>query len=175
MSKKISNTERGKIEIDNFNVKCYLGKGPYAILSEELFNTYKMDVPTKEEDYFYLDKEEYLILYPIPEKKISIIDNNGDKYKATVYFIDDIKNIIQGLNISNPHCLEDGKYIKMENDIGYSLFLLGQKSKEIKDIKKEEINFDTLKTEYNSEASSKYSIKLKDINKNISHYSNIII
>ena len=173
MSKKISNTERGKIEIDIFNVKCYLGKGPYAILSEELFNTYKMDVPTKEEDYFYLDKEEYLILYPIPEKKISIIDNNGDKYKATVYFIDDIKNIIQGLNISNPHYLKDGKYIKMENEVSYSLFLFGQKSKEIKDIKKEEINFESLKMEYNSQVSNKSSLKLKDINKNISHYSAI--
>ena len=79
MAQKVYLLERGKIEIENFNVKCYLGKGDNVQPSEDLFNKYKIDLPKKEQDYFYLDKEKYLILYPIPEKKISIIDNKGDK------------------------------------------------------------------------------------------------
>ena len=171
MAQKVYLLERGKIEIENFNVKCSLGKRDNVQPSEDLFYKYKIDLPKKEQDYFYLDKEKYLILYPIPEKKISIIDNKGDKYKATIYFLDDIKNIIQGLNISNPHYLKGDTYIKIEKEIDYMIFLLGKEFKEIKDIRSEDIDFTSLEKDYNSKIES--SLKLKNINKNISHYSDI--
>lgn len=171
MAQKVFILERGKIEIDNSNLKCYLGKGGNVQLSEDLFKKYKVDLPKKLKDYFYLDQERYLIIHPIPEKKISIIDNKGDKYKATVYFLDDIINIVQGLNISNPHYLSGDSYIKINKEIDYIIFLLGTQFKEIKDIGNEDIDFTSLSEDYKSEMNS--SVLLKDINKNISHYSNI--
>ena len=171
MAQKIYIKERGMIEIENMNVKCYLGKESNVKPSVDLFHQYKTGRPTKEQDYIYLGEEKYLILYPIPEKKISIIDNNGNKYKATVYFIDDIKNIIQGLNITNPYYLKDDSYFKIENEADYMLFLFGKKFKEIKDIRNKEIDFESLKEDYNSKM--EFSLILKDINKNISHYSKI--
>ena len=171
MSKRIA-TQRGMIEIENSKVKCFLGTGEFIKSSEDLFHQYNTDIVTKEETFFMLGKEKYLIINPIPEKKIFIITKEGKTYKSTIYFLEDIKNIILGLNIVNPVYYKEGQYKSFEDDDDYKIFLFGSKINKIKDLKKKEIDFTSLKKNY-EEFKFQNSIKLKDINKNISLYSNI--
>ena len=171
MAKKIAN-QRGMIEIENSNVKCFLGNGAFLQSSEDLFHQYKTDIVTQEESFFMLGEEKYLIINPIIEKKISIITKDGKTYKSTIYFLEDIKNIIYGLNIVNPVYFREGRYKSFADDNDYRIFLFGSKMNEIKDFKTKEIDFFSLKKNY-EDFKLNNSIKLKDINKNISLYSNV--
>ena len=171
MSKRITN-QRSMIEIENSKVKCFLGNGDFLKSSEDLFHQYKTDIVTKEETSFILGKEKYIVINPIPEKKISIITKDGKTYKSTIYFIEDIKNIILGLNIINPVYYNEGQYKYFEDDDDYKIFLFSSKIDIIKDLKTKEIDFSALKKKY-EEFKFNDSIKLKDINENISLYSKI--
>ena len=171
MSKRITN-QRGMIEIENSKVKCFLGNGDFLKSSEDLFHQYNTDIVTQEETPLMLGEEKYIIINPIPEKRISIITKDGKTYKSTIYFIEDIKNIILGLNIINPVYFIEGQYKPFEDDDDYKIFLFSSKIDIIKDLKTKEIDFSALKKKY-EEFKFNDSIKLKDINKNISLYSNI--
>ena len=172
MAYRIIIKDRGMIEIENTKIKCYLGKRDNPKSSEEIYHKYKIDIPTKVQEFVNIDNQKYLIIYPIPEKIISIITNEGKKYKSTVYFLDDIKNIISGLKMINPCYFEEDKYNPFQTKDNYLSFLYGEDANEIKDIGKKEIDFSSLRKNYN-EFKIKESIRLSDINKNIYLYSKI--
>ena len=167
---KIEN--RGKIEIKNSNIKCFLGKNENYKSSEEIWKELKKQEITQIKSFYFIDEEKYLIYFPIPEKKISIITTSGKQYKSTVYFIDDIKNIISGLNIINPCYFNEDKYTAFKSENDYADFLFDYTLNEIKDIVEENIDYKELKNSYNK-FEIKHSKILKDINKNIYLYSKI--
>ena len=172
MAYRIIIKDRGMIEIENTKIKCYLGKRDNPKSSEEIYHKYKIDIPTKEQEFVNIDNQKYLIIYPIPKKIISIITSEGKKYKSTVYFLDDIKNIISGLKMINPCYFEEDKYNPFQTKDNYLSFLYGEDANEIIDIGKKEIDFSSLRKNYN-EFKIKESIRLSDINKNIYLYSKI--
>ena len=172
MEDKIIIEDRGMIEIEDNNIKCFLGKGENIKSSEDVYKEYKTDIPTKEREYCYINNEKYLILYPIPKKIISVITSEGKKYKATIYFLDDIKNIISHLKIVNPFYLEEGKYKAVKDEDDYICILFGKNVNEIKDIEEKEIDYISLKKEFDKFKINE-SLKLEDINMNINLYSKI--
>ena len=87
------------IEINNSTVKCYLGKESNVKSYEEIYNELKDNEENKQNETYILGGEVYNIVYPISAKIISIITNEGKKLKSTIYFTDDIKNIIAGLKM----------------------------------------------------------------------------
>ena len=172
MEKIIQIGTRGKLEIKNSIVKCFLGNIGMYKSSESI----KKELENKEisgfDEFYTIDKEKYLIYNPIPEKNISIITNDGKAYKSTVYFVDDIKNIIEGLHLINPCYLFENKYNTLKTENNYAKFLFNDKSSEIKDIENEKIDFKELEDAYNKFQLENYNT-LKDINKNIYLYSKI--
>ena len=170
--KEIKILEKGKIEIENSYIKCFLGKGDNYKSSEDLRKEIPDNSTSNYCEWYEMDNEKYQIYYPIPKKNISIILKNGKKYKSDIYFVDDIKNIISGLNMENPCFLFRNKYLSLKEELERARFLTKINLKEIKDIGFEEINFDNLKVIY-EKFEFKGSLKLKDINNNISIYSKI--
>ena len=150
MANRITIPNRGMLEIKDSNIKCFLGNGNNYKSSEQLRNELKDKKLTTIKKYIKLGEEEYPIYYPIPEKKISIVANNGKSYKSTIYFIDDIKNIIIGLKMNNPCYIDKGKYITMNSDYHYSYFLYLEEGKEIKDADANIIKFDKLENKFKS-------------------------
>ena len=163
---------RGKLEIENSNIKCFLGKDENYKSSEDLWNELKVNKVKKIENFYYINDEKYSIIYPIPEKQISIITSNGKLYKSTVYFVDDIKNIINGLKMVNPCYFFEGKYSAFKTETDFGKFLFNIKASEIKDVKSENIDFKKLEENYKN-ICLKDPNKLIDINKNIYLYSKI--
>ena len=162
---------RGKLEIDNCYITCFLGKNDEYIASENLYKKLNAIRPTREKEMYNISGEKYLIYYPIPgNKKISIVTNEGKRYKSQIYFIDDIKNIIKGLNMDNPCFCEEGKYQTFGKDIDYGFFLYHTDINEIKDIGKENVSLIDLKKLFDS-IQIKDTLLLEDINKNIKLYS----
>ena len=172
MSTSTKLVEKGKLKIENSNVICFLGKGDKYKSSEEIWKELKDKEITRMTDYYIYEDEKYLIYNPIPQKKISIIINNGKRYKSTVYFVDDIKNIIQGFKLNNPCFIFEGKNEAFESENDYALFLFEKDSNEIKDIENETIDYKELEDNYN-QFKIKDSKILQDINKNIHLYSKI--
>ena len=172
MANRITIPNRGMLEIKDSNIKCFLGNGNNYKSSEQLRNELKDKKLTTIKKYIKLGEEEYPIYYPIPEKKISIVANNGKSYKSTIYFIDDIKNIIIGLKMNNPCYIDKGKYITMNSDYHYSYFLYLEEGKEIKDVDANIIKFDKLENKFKSIV-IKDTYILGDINNNINLYSKI--
>ena len=164
---------RGKIEIENYQIKCFLGKNDNYKSSEEIYNELKVSKPNKMKSLYELDGEKYLIIYPILEKKISVITNDGKSYKSLIYFVDDIKNIINCLNMSNACYFIDGKYVSFKTDNDFACFLYDKGKYEIKDVNNEQIiDFTKLEKEYNDFKIEDSNLLLK-INKNIYLYSKI--
>ena len=164
---------RGKIEIENSQIKCFLGKNDNYKSSEEIYNELKVSKPNKMKSLYELDGEKYLIIYPILEKKISVITNDGKSYKSLIYFVDDIKNIINCLNMSNACYFIDGKYVSFKTDNDFACFLYDKGKYEIKDVNNEQIiDFTKLEKEYNDFKIEDSNLLLK-INKNIYLYSKI--
>ena len=164
---------RGKIEIENSQIKCFLGKNDNYKSSEEIYNELKVSKPNKMKSLYELDGEKYLIIYPILEKKISVITNDGKSYKSLIYFVDDIKNIINCLNMSNACYLIDGKYVSFKTDNDFACFLYDKGKYEIKDVNNgQTIDFTKLEKEYNDFKIEDSNLLLK-INKNIYLYSKI--
>ena len=172
MEDEIKILDRGKLELKNSNIKCFLGNHNNYIVSEEIYKELKSNDSSEIYDTHIINNIDYTIYYPIPEKKISIITNSGKVYKSIVYFVDDIKNIIIGLNISNPYYLIEGQYIAFKTENDYAKFLFNKYSKEIKDIETEQIDYIELKKDFEY-FQIKKSNKLLDINKNIFLYSKI--
>ena len=172
MEDEIKILDRGKLELKNSNIKCFLGNHNNYIVSEEIYKELKSNESSEIYDTHTINNIDYTIYYPIPEKKISIITNSGKVYKSIVYFVDDIKNIIIGLNISNPYYLIEGQYIAFKTENDYAKFLFNKYSKEIKDIETEQIDYIELKKDFEN-FHIKKSNKLLDINKNIFLYSKI--
>ena len=172
MEDEIKILDRGKLELKNSNIKCFLGNHNNYIVSEEIYKELKFNESSEIYDTHTINNIDYTIYYPIPEKKISIITNSGKVYKSIVYFVDDIKNIIIGLNISNPYYLIEGQYIAFKTENDYAKFLFNKYSKEIKDIETEQIDYIELKKDFEY-FQIKKSNKLLDINKNIFLYSKI--
>ena len=170
--KKITVENRGKIEIKNSYITCFLGKNNIYKSSEDLYQELNVINPDKSDEIYSINGEKYLIIYPIKEKKISIVTNEGNLYKSIVHFIDDIKNIIKGLNMENPCYYAEGEYKVFQTENDYAYFLFKNELTEIKDIKEENVDFDNLEKTYNN-LEIKESYLLKDINKNINLYSKI--
>ena len=164
--------DRGMIEMENSNVTCFFGKGDNLLSSKEIYLNLSAEKPKQIKAIYSLDEEKYLIYFPIPQKNISIITNDGKAYKSTIFFIDDIKHIIQGLKLSNPCYYFKGKYIPFKIELDYARFLFQKESNVIKDVEIDTIDEDKLKTAFNN-FQIKDSNILNDINKNIYFYSKI--
>ena len=149
------------------------------ILSEEIMIKLKDNKEKKKFIEYAIGRENYIIIYPIPTKKISIITNNGKTYKSTIFFIDDIKNIISCFKLNNPCYKYENKYNKFESNNDYKKVLYNNKINEIKDINIILIDFEKLKNDYeNNEKYYKNNSKndfvsLKTINQNIEIYTKI--
>lgn len=173
MAKKTLTSDKGRIEIENSNVKCFLGKNGKIKSSEDIYKELKnYDGIKKKEDIYYLGEEAYTIVYPIQEKNISIITSDGKKYKSTIYFIDDIINIISAFKMTNPRYYSENKYESFNSKHNYIIFLYDKTANEIKDIGIYTINEKELQKIY-EQFEIKETIKLGDINKNINLYSKI--
>lgn len=172
MSNKIKLAKRGAIEIENSKIKCFLGKDNNIISSEDLWKSLKDNKVDNYKIYYNLGDEQYIIYYPIPQKNISIILSNGTKYKSTIYFEDDIKNIIFAFGMENACYLQDEKYVSFSSENHYGIFLLNEELSEIKDIQIESIKYTDLKDKYEN-FQIKNTIKLGEINQNIHLYSKI--
>ena len=172
MSNKIKLAERGVIEIENSKIKCFLGKDNNIISSEDLWKILKDNKVDNYKSFYNLGDKQYTIYYPIPQKNISIIFSNGTKYKSTIYFVDDIKNIIFAFGMKNACYLQDEKYVSFSSENHYGLFLMDEELSEIKDIQIESINYINLKDKYEN-FKIKNTIKLGEINGNIHLYSKI--
>ena len=68
MENMIKIGERGKIEIENSHIKCFLGKNGNYKSSEEIYQEFKDFKPKKMEYIYDLAGEKYCIVYPILEK-----------------------------------------------------------------------------------------------------------
>ena len=173
MEKRTLTLDKGVIEIENSYVKCFLGKNRNLKSSEDIYKELENDaIIKKNEDIYYLGEEAYTIVYPIQEKNISIITSEGKKYKSTIYFIDDIINIISAFKMTNPSYYSENKYESFNSKDDYIIFLYEKKTNEIKDIGINTINEKELQTIYD-QFQIKETIKLRDINKNINLYSKI--
>ena len=173
--KEIIINNRGMIKIKNSYIKCFLGKYPNIKSSEEIYEE-KKNVDNEMESFYTIGEETFFICYPIPIKYISIITNDGKKYNSTVYFPDDIKNIISGFQMKKPFYLEKGQYKAFNYDDNYYCFLLNNDINEIKDLFKEKFDFKNTENkfnEYHNEFQNKKSVKLNTINRNIYLYSKI--
>ena len=164
--------KRGKLEIENSRINCFLGKNDNYKSSEEIYNELNTVKHDKMNSFYYLDDEKYLIIYSILEKKISVITNDGNFYKSIIYLVDDIKNIINCLNMINTCYFIDGKYVAFKTDNDYACFLYDKEINEIKDVKNEQIDFTKLENEYNNFKTVDSNL-LFNINKNIYLYSKI--
>ena len=160
---------RGKIEIiEDSLVKCYLGKGNLIKSSKDLWNELKNDKECKLKKDYKIGDDIYVIEYPIIEKDITIITSASTKYKSKIYFIDDIKNIINYFNMANPCFLAQGEYIPFKTSTRYSRFLNNPEFNEIKDVGND-MNFLSEQDYINYKLDD--SNKLIDINKNIKFYT----
>ena len=172
--------KRGMIKIKNKEVECYLGNKEKMKLSKDIMEDLKDNIGNFKYIEYSIGEEKYNIIFPIPNKKISIITNQGKIYKSTIFFIDDIKNIIDCFNLNNPCYKDNNKYKKFEADIDYKKFLYNKSSIEIKDVNKYIIDFEKLQKdykkyydEYQIESLKNYSVSLKTINPNIEIYTKI--
>jgi len=172
MSKEIKILERGKIEIENSYIKCFLGKDKNFKSSEDIWNEIKENDVLKVCNFYEIADEKYKILYPIPKKNISIMLKNGKKCKSDIYFIDDVEHIISGLNLENACYLHENKYVPLKKESAKAKFLFDRNSNEIKDIGNETIDLKDLKDRYEG-FKFQETLRLIDINKNINIYSKI--
>ena len=122
------------------------------------------------------EKDGYKFYYPLKAKSIHIIDSKGIEYDATIYFVEDIKNIIYGLDLKNPQYFsyEYKEYIKLGPKT-YALFLLGSETV-IKDITYSEISYKELKTKYENTLKRLENINpklLEETNNNLCYYSKV--
>ena len=163
MEKRTLTLDKGVIEIENSYVKCFLGKNRNLKSSEDIYKELKNDaIIKKNEDIYYLGEEAYTIVYPIQEKNISIITSEGKKYKSTIYFIDDIINIISAFKMTNPSYYSENKYESLNSKDDYIIFLYEKKTNEIKDIGINTINEKELQTIYD-QFQIKETIKLETL------------
>jgi len=172
MENRIVIPNRGILEIKDSNIKCFLGKDNNCKSSEQLWNELKVQEPIVSQETYKLGEEEYIIYYPIQEKQISVVTKNGKSYNSTIYFIDDIKNIISGLKMINPCYIFKGEYKPLNSEMYYFHFLYLEEENEIKDVDINSIKFDELENTYKSIEIKKTQI-LGEINKNIFVYSKI--
>ena len=122
------------------------------------------------------EKDGYKFYYPLKGKSIHVIDSKGIEYDATIYFVEDIKNIIYGLDLKNPQYFsyEYKEYIKL-GPKSYDYFLLGPETV-IKDITYSEINYKELKTKYKNTLKKLENINpklLEETNNNLCYYSKV--
>ena len=172
MENRIVIPNRGMLEIKDSNIKCFLGKDNNCKSSEQLWNELKVQEPIVSQETYKLGEEEYIIHYPIQEKQISVVTKNGKSYNSTIYFIDDIKNIISGLKMINPCYIFKGEYKPLNSEMYYFHFLYLEEENEIKDVDINSIKFDELENTYKNIEIKKTQI-LGEINKNIFVYSKI--
>ena len=172
MENRIVIPNRGILEIKDSNIKCFLGKDNNCKSSEQLWNELKVQEPIVSQETYKLGEEEYIIHYPIQEKQISVVTKNGKSYNSTIYFIDDIKNIISGLKMINPCYIFKGEYKPLNSEMYYFHFLYLEEENEIKDVDINSIKFDELENTYKNIEIKKTQI-LGEINKNIFVYSKI--
>ena len=105
-----------------------------------------------------------------------MIDSKGIDYVASVYFVEDVKNIIYGLDLKNPHYFSYDKkeYIKL-GPKSYDYFILGPENA-IKDITYSEINYKELKNNFDNTLKKLEKINpkyLEEINDNLRYYSKV--
>ena len=181
---ELIDTTSENIELNGDFLICYMGKEAKRIKSAE-FSLKIMSDKIKNIKYDSSGKAEYkydgnkiIIFYPLFEKKIKIIDSKGKLYKSSIYFTEDIKNIISYLKMKNPHFYNKstGKYNELKST-NYSIFLLGN-NELIKDIVYSEIKYEDLKMIYGKKEKNmkkkKKFIYLKEINDNIDLYSKAV-
>ena len=121
-------------------------------------------------------KDGYKFYFPLKGKSIHIIDSKGIEYDSTIYFIEDIKNIISGLELKNPQYFsyDQQEYIKLEPK-NYDYFILGPETV-VKDITYSKINYEELKINYANKLKkleNKYPKLLGEINDNLDYYSKV--
>ena len=161
----------------NSILECYLGDETKTKKSECIMKELENLEGIRNYEY-KIGENTYNIMFPIPSKKIKVITKTGKIYKSTVYFIDDIKNIIAYLKMDNPTFKDRyNDNIKFINPRDYELFLFTKESNEIKDISDLEIDFLNLEKEYNTNFTNftliKNAFNLKEINRNINVYTKI--
>ncbi len=192
---EIYNTEIKNIEVINNTVTCYIGEEKDKIKSSKIFNDIKSnnknpnrnvkiicDLDLKSKYYpNKADTNKFIEFYhPIFKKKIKIYNVKGKEFKADIYFVEDIKNIVAYFKMKKPHYLDksSNNYIKLEPD-QYSSFLLGNNDT-IKDISYSPIKYEKLKKIYKRKMKTftkikgrvkKHAVYLKEINLNLDNYS----
>lgn len=169
-----STYSKKRIRIIQRSITCFIGSEGNLKKSED----FAKQIIEEKTPYNILGgkKDGYKFYFPLKGKSIHVIDSKGIEYDATIYFVEDIKNIISALELKNPHYFsyDKYKYIKLEQKI-YDIFLLGAETV-IKDITYSEINYDELKASYTNKLEKLKNENprfLDEINDNLGYYSKV--
>lgn len=145
------------IKLKNSNITCYIGNEANKKASKELYDEIKkipLENITLNEQmkaiYQYGNNQIIYYNYPLFEKKIKIYNSKGNQFKAIIYFIEDIQNIVKFLKMKNPHYFDKStnNYLKLSSDYDYSMFLLGKENEILKDISYSSVKYKKLKHLY---------------------------
>ena len=186
-NKEIYDKTIKNIELKNYNIYCFIGNEKNRTTSEEIYNELKL-IPPKDilfdkkmkVKYIYGENQYIYYYYPLFYKKIKIYNFKGKQFKAVIYFMEDIKNIVKYFKMKNPHYFDKStnEYKLLLSDNDYETFLLEKENEIIKDISYSPIKYKKLEKLYKKkEKVNRRNIVeyLKDINDNLYNYSKVNI
>ena len=176
------------IELRDNIIYCYIGKEDNKKLSKEVIEEIK-NIPYKNMKFegdmrikYYYGKDQYIYYHiPLVEKKIKIYNSKGLEFKAIIYFIEDIKNIVKYLKMKEPYYFDEStnQYKKLLTDDDYEMFLLKKENEIVKDISYSSINFIKLEKLYKKKEKKEKNERgkiveyLSEINDNLQYYSKV--
>ena len=124
-------TQNENIELNGNIITCFIGKKESrkrsSKFASEIKDTNFYDETGK--GYAQLGNEKYLAYFPLFRKSIKIISSKGFQYKAEIYFVEDIKNIISFFTMKNPSYLVgvSNDFVQFnKSEYSYSRFLLNK-------------------------------------------------
>ena len=169
-----STYSKKRISIIQKSITCYIGCEDNLKKSED----FAKQIIEEKIPYNILggEKDGYKFYYPLKGKSIHIIDSKGIEYDSTIFFVEDIKNIISGLELKNPQYFSYDKqeYIKLDPE-NYDYFILGPENV-IKDITYSKINYEELEIVYTNKLKKLENTNpklLEEINDNLGYYSKV--
>ena len=86
MADEIKILDRGKLELKNSYIKCFLGNNNNYIVSEEIYKELKSNESSDIYDTHTINNIDYTIYYPIPEKKYQLLQM-VEKYINQLYIL----------------------------------------------------------------------------------------
>ena len=133
------------VTIDNNEITCFINGIPSKKLFEQLKNDKNKTIHMDKDNpnLNYINPEQYtnpklMISFDFIIIKSTFIDSSGNSFKANLYFINDLINILKALKFDSPNYYDkNGNYSKLTEDTYYILFLYGPKAT-VKDIKNKE-------------------------------------